>query len=85
MFAGEQVRLATVKFRYSLFGKEEVREITLKPGSNGTLSKTIKYAHEPKNYGYEYDISWIKRGGVKLRKEAQSGDTEYIFADELPE
>ncbi len=80
----EKVRLATVRFRSELFGKQDVREVTLKPNNNGTLSKTIKYAHAPNNYGYEYDISWLKRGGVEVVKEALQGDTEFIFADELP-
>ena len=85
MFVSENVRLATVKFRYDLFGIQDVREITLRPGSNGLLSKTIKYAHEPGDYGYIYDISWVKRGGVRLSVEDQEGESTHIFADEIPD
>jgi len=88
VFSDERVRLATVMFKSTLFGEQDVQEVTLKPGSpsaNNALSKTIKYAHEPNNYDYEYDISWIKRGNVKLDQQGQSGNAEFLFADELPE
>jgi hypothetical protein len=84
VFDSEQVRLATLKFKYDLFGKENIREVTLRPGGDGVLSQTIKYAHEPTDYDYQYDISWLKRGGVQLKKESVTGDAEYIFADEMP-
>ena len=67
------------------FGKQDIQEVTLKPGNNGVLSQTIKYAHTPNDYGYQYDISWHKRGGIKMNKEAVVGDSEFIFADELPD
>lgn len=83
-FSAAKVRLATVKFKSQLFGKEEIQEVTLKPGENSSLSKAIRYAHAPNDYQYEYDISWTKRGGVKINQEANSGNEEFIFADELP-
>ena len=85
VFSTEKVRLATVKFKSNLFGNEDIQEITLKPGANTTLSKTIKYAHAPNDYGYLYDISWIKRGNIQLNQEGLNGNAEFIFADELPE
>lgn len=86
VFTDEKVRLATVMFKSSLFGKEDVRQVTLKPGGNGgLLSKTIKYAHEPNSYDYDYDITWLKRGGVELKQDQKKGTSQFIFADELPE
>jgi hypothetical protein len=85
VFSEEKGRLATLRFKSTLFGKEDIREVTLKPSGDAGLSKTIRYAHEPNDYGYEYDISWIKRGNVQLKQEEVNGETEFIFADELPE
>ena len=85
VFRAEKVRLATVFFKSKLFGRKDSRKISLKTTGKGVLSKTIKYAHEPDKYNYEYDISWIKRGGVQLKKKGITGDAEFIFADELPE
>jgi hypothetical protein len=85
VFTSERIRLATVKFKHSLFGKETISEVTLKPNANGLVPQIIKYAHEPNDLGYVYDISWIIRGGKQLKIEAQNGDAKYIFADELPE
>lgn len=84
-FAEASVRLATVKFEANLFGKKDSQEITLKLGENGTLSKTLKYAHEPNDFDYQYTISWLLKGGKKLEKAGQTGDAAFIFADELPE
>ncbi len=85
VFADAGVRLATVKFKYHLFEHNGTEEVTLKPGNGGVLSQVIKYAHAPDDYGYEYDISWLQRGGTQLEKTAQSGDQAFIFADELPQ
>lgn len=84
VFSNEKVRLATVDFESTLFGKKSSHQVTLKPGANGVLSKVIKYAHEPNDYGYNYGVSWLKRGGIELKQEGVSGTAEYIFADELP-
>jgi len=85
IFSDEKIRLATINFESSLFGKKDVQQVTLKPSGTGVLSKVIKYAHEPGNYAYNYDVSWIKRGGVQLKKERTDGIAEFIFADELSE
>ena len=79
------VRLASLKFKYNLFGNNAVEEVTIRPGNNGTLSQVIRYAHEPNDYEYDYDISWLKRGGMQLEKTNQTGNAEFLFADELPE
>ncbi len=84
VFSDEKVRLATVDFESTLFGKKSAQQVTLKPSGNGVLSKVIKYAHEPNDYSYVYDVSWLKRGGVEMRKDDVTGSAEYIFADELP-
>ena len=85
VFRSEKVRLATIFFKSKLFGKKDSRKISLKTTSKGPLSQTIRYAHEPDKYEYEYDISWLKRGGVQVKKKGTTGDAEFIFADELPE
>lgn len=84
VFTAESVRLATINFKSTLFGKPSVQQVTLKPGSSGVLSKVIKYAHEPNDYGYQYDISWVKRGSIQLNQNDLNGNAEFIFADELP-
>ena len=85
IFSDENVRLATINFASTLFGKKDTQQITLKPSGSGVLSKTIKYAHEPNKYDYQYDISWIIRGNQKKETKNNTGDTEFLFADELPE
>ncbi|CAH1388006.1 hypothetical protein [Candidatus Nitrotoga sp. M5] len=85
VFRDEKVRLTTIVFKSKLFGKQDSRKISLKTTSKDPLSQTIKYAHEPDNYNYEYDISWLKRGGVQVKKNDVVGDADFIFADELPE
>lgn len=85
IYAAEKVRLATIKFRSEIFGKQDTQEVTLKPGNDGgVLSQTIKYAHLPNEFGYEYDISWVKRGNIQLKQEGVKGNAQFIFADELP-
>lgn len=85
VFRDEKVRLTTIVFKSKLFGKQDSRKISLKTTSKDPLSQTIKYAHEPDNYNYKYDISWLKRGGVQVKKIDVAGDADFIFADELPE
>jgi len=85
IFSEQKIRLATINFKSSLFGKEDVQQVTFKTGGNAPLSQTIKYAHEPGQYDYLFDVSWLKRGGVQLKQEELNGNAEFIFADELPE
>ncbi|GHA17852.1 hypothetical protein GCM10008090_29450 [Arenicella chitinivorans] len=85
VFSDAGVRLATVEFKSDLFGKQDTQSVSLKTTGDGTLSKTIRYAHEPNDYGYLYDISWLKRGNVQLKRTDIQGNAEFIFADELPE
>ena len=85
VFSEAGVRLATVQFKSELFGKQDTQSVSLKATGDGTLSKTIRYAHEPNDYGYWYDISWLKRGNVQLKQTDIQGNAEFIFADELPE
>ena len=78
------VRLVTVTFRSELLGKEQSRQISLKTGSSGSLSKVIEYAHTEGDYNYDYDIVWRVRGGERVTSGPQKGSDTIIFADELP-
>jgi hypothetical protein len=84
MLADRNVRLVTLTFRSSLFGKDQSRQVTLKAGGAGGFSKIIKYAHVPGNYEYDYDIVWRIRGGETVSSGPLTSAESTIFADELP-
>lgn len=79
-----RVRLVTVTFYYELFGKGHSELVELKPTREGLQSKTVRYAHEPGNHGYEYEVAWRLRGGKVIKSGRIKGNEATIFADELP-
>ena len=87
IFTQENIRLATIDLTSTIFGKRNTQRVSLKPSGSGggLLSKSIRYAYEPEKSDYEYQITWQKRGNISIIKEAMSGDSDYIFADDLPE
>jgi hypothetical protein len=84
LLAERNVRLVTLTFRSSLFGKEQSRQVTLRTGSAANLSEIIKYAHVPGDYEYDYDIVWRIRGGETVSSGPLTSADSMIFADELP-
>ncbi len=84
VFRDKGVRLATVTFYYTLFGKERSEQVELKSAGDGTLSKLIKYAHAPNDYDYEYKIKWRLNGGKVLESGRRKSNEQTLFADELP-
>ena len=85
MLADRDVRLVTLTFRSSLFGKDQSRQVTFKTSGADSLSKIIKYAHVPGNFEYDYDIVWRIRGGETVSSGPLKSAESTIFADELPQ
>lgn len=79
----EEVRMVTVKFYYSIFGKEQEQTVSMR-AKEEDLNKVIEYTHEPNNLDYEYEITWRLRGGKKVSTGRLQGSDEFIFCDELP-
>lgn len=84
MLADRDVRLVTLTFRSSLFGKDQTQQVTFKTSGAGSLSQIIKYAHLPGDYEYDYEIVWRIRGGETVSSGPLKSAESTIFADELP-
>ncbi len=84
IFRQKGVRLATVTFRSRLFGQEQVQHISLRPTSGGPLAAIIKYAHEPDDLAYQYEVVWRLAGGEQIKSGPKTGSEAVLFADELP-
>ena len=75
------VRFATVDFYSSLLGVERVQQVELTP--DGPTDAIIKYAHDPDDLSYEYDVRWRQFGGARKESERITASDATIVADEL--
>jgi len=82
--ADADVRAVTVKVYYALGDEERVKQVTLNPGQD-QLSALVDYLTTPDSYGYDYEITWIRRGQPTVSSGRQSGTDAILFVDELPE
>jgi len=78
------VRYAKLDFRYTIFGKQKEKKLTVKTRA-GSFPQTFTYIAEVGNFDYTYDLTWVLRGGTKLEVKDATESAEVIYVDELPE
>ena len=83
VFKDRGVRDASIKFYSNFYGKEMVKQVTIRTREN-VFTKELEYAHPEGDFDYEYEITWHLRGGVVLKSERLKSSSDVIYCDELP-
>ncbi len=83
VFKDRGVRDASIKFYSKFYGKEMVKQVTIRTREN-VFTKELEYAHPEGNFDYEYEITWHLRGGVVLKSGRLKNSSDVIYCDELP-
>jgi tetratricopeptide (TPR) repeat protein len=83
VFKDRGVRDASIKFYSNFYGKEMVKQVTIRTREN-VFTKELEYAHPEGNFDYEYEITWHLRGGVVLKSGRLKSSSDVIYCDELP-
>jgi hypothetical protein len=78
----ENVRAVSVRVSYPFFGKEQRKQITIRPGDN-LADKYFDVILPVDQQFVDYNITWIRKDGSTLTR---SGKDEFgiIFIDEFP-
>ena len=75
------IRFAITEVRYSLLGVDRTQQVELRP--DGPADAIIKYAHDPDDLSYDYEVRWRQYGGQEKISERLNSADRTILADEL--
>lgn len=79
------VRSIEFKLHYDLGGVQKTLVESLRPDTNGGLSKELTFMLPESNYNYDYEVSWRVRGSSERPTLSRTSTEEAtVFLDEIP-